>query len=243
MAERRMFAKTIVTSDDFLDMPMSARCLYFTLGMFADDDGFVNSPKSIMRQVGSSNDDMNILIAKKYLLVFENGVIVIKHWRIHNYIQKDRYIETKYVEQKRTLWLDENKAYTTNESSAKYNVYGKELDNTRSVYILDTQEKKELELGKDSVGQDNSKKERNSYKQIINEYTTDEETEKAIFEFIQFYQAKQKVCILNDQLRTFLDNLSNMGLLFAENVRGCIANNNLQLAFIENYYELQTDDL
>lgn len=228
-----MFAKTIVTSDDFLDMPMSARCLYFTLGMFADDDGFVNSPKSIMRQVGSSNDDMNILIAKKYLLVFENGVIVIKHWRIHNYIQKDRYIETKYVEQKRTLWLDENKAYTTNESSAKYNVYGKELDNTRSVYILDTQEKKELELGKDSVGQDNSKKERNSYKQIINEYTTDEETEKAIFEFIQFFQAKQGCYILDKQLRQFLDNCKNYALLFDGGVRSCISNDGISYALME----------
>ena len=112
MAERRMFAKTIVTSDDFLDMPMSARCLYFTLGMFADDDGFVNNPKSIMRQVGASNDDMNLLIAKKYLLIFENGVIVIKHWRMHNYIQKDRYTPTKYIEQKETLYLDKNKVYT-----------------------------------------------------------------------------------------------------------------------------------
>ena len=231
MAERRMFAKTIVTSDDFLDMPMSARCLYFTLGMFADDDGFVNSPKSIMRQVGSSNDDMNILIAKKYLLVFENGVIVIKHWRIHNYIQKDRYIETKYVEQKRTLWLDENKAYTTNESSAKYNVYGKELDNTRSVYILDTQEKKEL--GKDSVEQDNSKKERNSYKQIINEYTDDEETEKAIFEFIQFFHAKQGCYILDKQLRQFLDNCESYGLLFDGGVRSCISNDGISYALME----------
>ena len=114
MGERRMFAKTIVTSDAFLDMPMSARCLYFTLGMFADDDGFVNNPKSIMRQVGATIDDMNILIGKKFILIFESGVIVIKHWRIHNYIQSDRYHPTKYQEEKATLTLDENKAYTQN---------------------------------------------------------------------------------------------------------------------------------
>ena len=113
MAERRMFAKTIVTSDAFLDMPPTARCLYFTLGMFADDDGFVNNPKSIMRQVGSTIDDMNILIAKKFVLAFESGVIVIKHWRIHNYIQSDRYHATKYQEELDTLTLDENKSYTT----------------------------------------------------------------------------------------------------------------------------------
>ena len=74
-----MFAKTIVLSDDFLDMPMSARCLYFTLGMLADDDGFVNNPRSIMRQCGASNDDMLILINKHFVIAFDNGVIVIKH--------------------------------------------------------------------------------------------------------------------------------------------------------------------
>ena len=112
MAERRMFAKAIVLSDAFLDMPMSARCLYFTLAMLADDDGFINSPKSIMRQCGSTSDDMNILIAKRFVLTFESGVVVIKHWRIHNLIQKDRYRETKYLEEKAQLTLDGNKAYT-----------------------------------------------------------------------------------------------------------------------------------
>ena len=112
MAERRMFAKTIVLSDAFLDMPLSARCLYFTLGMLADDDGFVNSPKSIMRQAGASTDDLNLLMAKRFILAFESGIIVIKHWRIHNYIQKDRYKESKYIEEKATLTLDQNGAYT-----------------------------------------------------------------------------------------------------------------------------------
>ena len=107
-----MFAKTIVTSDAFLDMPLSARCLYFTLGMFADDDGFVNNPKSIMRQVGASTDDLNLLLAKRFILAFDSGVIVIKHWRIHNYIQKDRYKETKYIEERATLMLDEKGEYT-----------------------------------------------------------------------------------------------------------------------------------
>ena len=91
MAERRMFAKSIIDSDAFLDMPMSARLLYYDLSMRADDDGFVNSPKKIMKIVGASVDDMNILIARKFILDFESGVIVIKHWRIHNYIRIDRY--------------------------------------------------------------------------------------------------------------------------------------------------------
>lgn len=112
MAEKRMFAKTIVLSDAFLDMPMSARCLYFTLGMLADDDGFVSAPKSIMRQCGASQDDLSILIAKRYILAFESGVIVIKHWRINNYLRSDRYVETTYLEEKHTLTLDGKGAYT-----------------------------------------------------------------------------------------------------------------------------------
>lgn len=106
-----MFAKTIVFSDSFLDMPLSARCLYFTLGMVADDDGFVNNPKSIMRQCGAQEDDMKILLAKNFLLAFESGVIVIKHWRINNYLQKDRYNATKYLEEKAELSVTENGSY------------------------------------------------------------------------------------------------------------------------------------
>lgn len=112
MAERRMFAKTIVLSDAFLDMPLGARCLYMTMGMLADDDGFVNAPKSIMRQCGASDDDLRVLISKKFVLPFESGVIVIKHWRINNYLQKDRVQPTKYVNEMATLTIDENGAYT-----------------------------------------------------------------------------------------------------------------------------------
>ena len=112
MAERRMFAKTIVLSDAFLDMPLGARCLYMTMGMLADDDGFVNAPKSIMRQCGASDDDLKVLISKKFVLPFESGVIVIKHWRINNYLQKDRVQPTKYIDEMAMLTIDENGAYT-----------------------------------------------------------------------------------------------------------------------------------
>lgn len=107
-----MFAKTIVTSDAFLDMPATARCLYFLLAMMADDDGFVNAPRSIMRQAGATVDDLNILIAKRFVLIFESGVVVIKHWKIHNLIKNDRYKETKYLEEKAMLTLDDKNAYT-----------------------------------------------------------------------------------------------------------------------------------
>lgn len=106
-----MFAKTIVDSDAFLEMPISARLLYYDLAMRADDDGFINAPKKIMKFIGATNDDMNILILRKFIIPFDNGVVVIKHWRIHNYIRKDTYNETSYKEEKSMLELDENKAY------------------------------------------------------------------------------------------------------------------------------------
>ena len=107
-----MFAKTIIDSDAFLDMPVTARLLYYDLSMRADDDGFVNSPKKIMRMVGASQDDLTLLAAKKFIIPFESGVVVIKHWFIHNYIRKDTYNETNYKAEKEMLALDENKAYT-----------------------------------------------------------------------------------------------------------------------------------
>lgn len=107
-----MFAKTIVLSDAFLDMPLSARCLYFTLGMFADDDGFVNGPKSIMRQCGASSDDLKVLASKRFILPFDSGIIVIKHWRINNYLRNDRYVPTKYADEKSRLVIEENGAYS-----------------------------------------------------------------------------------------------------------------------------------
>ena len=111
MAERRMFAKTIIDSDAFLDMPLSAQALYFHLAMRADDDGFINNPKKIQRMIGASDDDCKLLIAKGFILVFETGVIVIKHWKIHNYIQKDRYKETVFLQEKQLIEAQDNGAY------------------------------------------------------------------------------------------------------------------------------------
>ena len=117
MAERRMFAKTIIDSDAFLEMPVTSQLLYFHLSMRADDDGFVNKPKSLMRMVGCHDDDLKLLFVKKFLIPFESGVVVIKHWKIHNYIRKDTYTETKYKEEKATLELDENSAYRLTEEN------------------------------------------------------------------------------------------------------------------------------
>ena len=143
-----MFAKSIVLSDAFLDMPLSARCLYFTLGMLADDDGFVGNPKSIMRQCGASQDDMAVLLQKRYVLGFESGVIVIKHWRMNNYLQNDRKKTTTYIEELEQLTLDEKGAYTEREKS----MYTKCIQN---VYTgKDSIDKDRLD--KDSIGKYNT---------------------------------------------------------------------------------------
>lgn len=112
MAEKRMFSKQIIDSDAFLEMPLSAQALYFHLSMRADDDGFVDNPRKIQRMVSASGDDLKLLIAKRYILTFESGVIVIKHWRIHNTLRSDRYKETVYLEEKSTLTVKDNKSYT-----------------------------------------------------------------------------------------------------------------------------------
>ena len=137
MAERRMFAKKIIDSDAFLDMPLSTQSLYFHLSMRADDEGFINNPKRIQRMIGASDDDCKLLIAKGFILVFETGVIVIKHWKIHNYIQKDRFKPTICSEEKKEIVTEEDGTYT---------------QCTRNGYDSDTQ----VRLGKVSIGKVNN---------------------------------------------------------------------------------------
>lgn len=112
MANKRMFTMKIVDSDAFLEMPLSTQCLYFHLNMRADDDGFIGNPKRIMRIVGASEDDLKLLIAKRFLLSFDDGVIVIKHWRMHNTLSQNRYHETQYVDEKSMLKLKDNGSYS-----------------------------------------------------------------------------------------------------------------------------------
>ncbi|RBR85131.1 phage replication initiation protein [Enterococcus faecalis] len=153
MAERRMFAKTIIDSDAFLDMPLSTQSLYFHLSMRADDDGFINNPKKIQRMVGCGDDDLKLLMAKRFILVFDSGVIVIKHWKIHNYIRNDRYKPTLYQEEKAELAEKNSKAYTfKTEIIESENNLGIPDDN-RMGYQMDTQ----VRLGKDRLVKDKKK--------------------------------------------------------------------------------------
>ena len=112
MAERRMMAKSIIKSDQFLEMPMSSQLLYFHLLLDADDDGFINAPKSIMRVIGAKDDDIRVLQAKGYTIPFDSGVIVIKHWRMHNSLRKDRYNPNPQLENERKkLIINDRKEY------------------------------------------------------------------------------------------------------------------------------------
>lgn len=134
MAERRMFTKRITESDAFLDMPSSTQMLYFHFSMNADDDGFVNNPKKIQKMCGASDDDFKLLIAKSFIILFDSGIIVIKHWKMHNYIQADRYRPTDYAEEKSMLGIKSNKAYTLDVSK------------------MDTECIQNGYIGKDSIG-------------------------------------------------------------------------------------------
>ena len=145
MAERRMFAKTIIDSDAFLEMSTSAQALYFHLGMRADDDGFVNNPKKIQRFVGAADDDLKILLAKRFVIGFESGVIVIKHWKMHNYIQKDRYKPTVYQEEKALLDIKDNLGYT---EKLPYTQCIQDVSKVETQVRLG---KDRLEIGKDST--------------------------------------------------------------------------------------------
>ena len=139
-----MFSLQIVDSDAFLDMPQSTQNLYFHFGMRADDDGFIDKPKTIMRMVGCSDDDYKILLAKRFLLSFESGVVVIKHWKIHNLIQADRYKPTVYTEEMKRLEVKPNKSYT-------------EAKSEQCIQVVSTLEP-QVRLGKASIGKESKEK-------------------------------------------------------------------------------------
>ena len=160
VAQRRMFSIQIIDTDAFMDMPLSAQALYFHLGMRADDDGFVSNARRIQKLVGAADDDLKLLILKRFVLTFDSGVIVLKHWKISNYIQKDRYKPTLYREEKATLYLKPDGAYTDHPSEgARPCIQSVSKEDTEEekpaipavctdVSILDTQDR----LGKDRLG-------------------------------------------------------------------------------------------
>ena len=182
MAERRMFSKTIIDSDLFLDMPLTTQALYFHLSMRADDEGFINNPKRIQRTIGASDDDLRLLIAKQYLIPFDTGVVVVRHWKIHNYIQSDRKKATQCIEEKSQLKVENN-------------VYEMDTECIHNAYKPDTQVSiGKVSIGKDSIGEDSisasAKPAHHKYGEYQNVLLTDEEHDKLMSEFPDDYNQR-----------------------------------------------------
>lgn len=151
MAERRMFAKSVVESDGFCDLPLSSQALYFHLSMYADDDGFVDSPNKIRRAIGASNSDMETLVNHGFVIPFrDSGIFVITHWRINNYLRSDRYKPTIYQSEIAQLSMTENGLYAygiPNDNQAATN--GQPNDNRRYTQYREGKDS----IGKDSIGE------------------------------------------------------------------------------------------
>lgn len=213
MAERRMFAKTIIDSDAFLEMPTTSQLLYFHLAMRADDDGFVNKPKSLMRMVGCKDDDLKLLFVKKFLIPFESGVVVIKHWKIHNYIRKDTYTETKYKEEKSTLELDENSAYRlAGESPLQLR--------DESVTSPSTQDRLGKErIGKDRLGEGSKGKKETTHDlllRLLPEYIIPDPLSSKLVEWIA-YKTERKEIYKEVGLKSLLRQVENNQITYGAN--------------------------
>lgn len=193
MAERRMFTKRITESDSFLDMPSSTQMLYFHFSMNADDDGFVNNPKKIQKMCGASDDDFKLLIAKSFIILFDSGIIVIKHWKMHNYIQADRYRPTDYVEEKSMLGIKSNKAYTLDVSK------------------MDTECIQNGYIGKDSIGK--VSKDKDSKEESVREKKAKRFYPPTLDEVKQYCEERKN----NIDPMTFIDFYSSKGWMIGKN--------------------------
>ena len=194
MAERRMFAKTIIDSDAFLDMPLSTQALYFHLSMRADDEGFINNPKKIQRMIGASDDDLKVLIVKNFIIPFESGIVVIKHWRIHNYIQNDRFKPTVYSDERSMLQVKENKAYTLSDAPC-----------IQDGYTMDAQ----VSIGKDSIGKVREGKDSKGKESIVY-YPTDEKLDEAFKQYIEHRKAMKKPLKTEYAIKLAMNNLAKL---------------------------------
>ena len=178
MAKKRMFSIDIVGSDAFLDLPYSAQCLYFQLGMRADDDGFVGNPKTIQRIAGTKASDLELLVKKRFLLQFPSGVVVIKHWKINNQIQKDRYTPTVYTEEYQSLYIKDNKAYTEMDKGC-----------IQSVSELDTQ----ISIDKSRLDKNSRGGEKHAHGFFANVLLTDDELQKLAAEIPNYEEYIEKL--------------------------------------------------
>lgn len=254
MANKAIFSKTIIDTDAFLEMPATAQNLYFHLNMHADDDGFIGNPKRIGRMIGASDDDFKILIAKKFIIVFESGVIVIKHWRIHNTLSKMRYKETSYLDEKSQLLIKENNAYSLDE--------GKPLDDSRLVemgkrQVRRTVDEQETNLSKDKLSKDKTSKDKLSEDKpskkksakadlngMIDSFTENEELKEALKAFLDMRKSIKKPIQTEYVFKLALNKLkqlSDIDSIRIEIVNQSVEHNWRKFYTLQNSYRTNTE--
>lgn len=186
MANRRMFAKSIIDTDYFLEMPATSQLLYFHLSMRADDDGFISSPKRILRLVGSSDGDMKVLIDKRFIIPFESGICVITHWRIHNLIRTDRYSKSIYTDEKARLKILDNNSYGIQDVIP--NVIPEVIPSVNPVKYSIGKDS----IVKDNIGEEKVKKQAFSKPDLyeVVQYCDERNNNVDCKKFIDFYEAK-----------------------------------------------------
>ena len=248
MANKAIFSKTIIDTDTFLEMPATTQNLYFHLNMHADDDGFIGNPKRIARMIGASDDDFKILIAKKFIIVFESGVIVIKHWRIHNTLSKMRYKETSYLDEKSQLLIKENNAYSLDE--------GKPLDDSRLVemgkrQVRRTVDEQETNLSKEKLNKDKTSKDKLSedkpskkksakadLNEMIDSFTENDELREALKEFLDMRKSIKKPIQTEYAFKLALNKLKQLSDI--DSIRIEIVNQSVEHNW-QTFYALQNN--
>ena len=220
MANKRMFNIKIVDSDAFLDMPLSTQCLYFHLNMRADDDGFVGNPKRVQRIIGATDDDLKLLMLKRFILAFDKGVIVIKHWRLHNTIQSDRYTPTTYIDEKGMLKIKENKAYS--------------LESGRDVVPQEEDDIPELPDGQPEEGTGKKKNQKNEssiqiFDRLLPEYAFHDCIESKMREWLK-YKMERKESYKEQGLKSLMTQVAKKTAEHGESaicnlIDECMANN------------------
>ena len=238
MARKRMFSLLVVDTDEFLDMPSSTQSLYYHLGMRADDDGFVSSPKKIVKLVNCSNDDLKLLIAKGFIIPFDSGIIAIRHWKLNNDLKKDRYTPTIYLKEKSTLKVNKNKVYSIdgNNLDTKWIQNGNKLDTQYSIdknsidknsidknsidknskeYIVQKQEENQEQIQEQKqVKKEKVKKEKKpkeTHNSIIENYTINEDLREALKSFVEMRKELKKPITIKG-LKIALGKLDKMAL-------------------------------
>ena len=246
MSERRMFTQKITESDAFLELPLSSQCLYFHLCMNADDDGFVNNPKRLIRMLGNTEDDMRLLLTKRFLIAFESGVIVVKHWRMHNLLRKDRYKETEYKDEKKKLFLKDNNTYTLDSEQGKSLIESDEKSlknevatvwqpngNRLAPQVSLVKYKESMKEDKDNIYINHAHAcESETYESIMNDFEVSPSVRPMVWNFIKHCQLNGRT-LTNDKLSGILFEMDKQRLDDDEKVK------TLQAAINGGYFDIK----